>query len=39
MSDEESAAPQMVPLDRLNKAIEARKAAEAKARDAEKRAG
>lgn len=38
MSDEESAAPQMVPLDRLNKAIEARKAAEAKARDAEKRA-
>jgi hypothetical protein len=36
MSDEDTP-PQMVPLDRLNKAIEARKAAEARAKDAEKR--
>ncbi len=36
MSDEESA-PQMVPLDRLTKAIEARKAAESKAKEYEAR--
>ena len=36
MSDEESA-PQMVPLDRLNKAIEARKAAESRAKEFEAR--
>ena len=36
MSDEESA-PQMVPLDRLNKAIEARKAAESRAKEYEAR--
>lgn len=38
MSDEEGAqAPQMVPLDRLNKAIEARKAAESRAKEYEAR--
>lgn len=38
MSDEEGAqAPQMVPLDRLNKAIEARKAAESRAKEYESR--
>lgn len=38
MSDEnEAAPPQMVPLDRLNKAIEARKAAESRAKEYEAR--